>query len=149
MDCFGMESKVEIVSIWEDDDLFEVKVFASNGLFAGTADCYTHRSEMERLGNIFQGFPKSVDQVVDFTTYYSDALSYFSINLKCMDRAGHVNARIKVAHIVTYSDRSQQKYISEFDLGIEPAAIDQFADEIRMLSRSGIGKVKAVLKGKI
>jgi hypothetical protein len=143
-----MESKLVIKSIWEDEDLFEVQIAASNGLFSGIANCYTLRSEMSKLGELVHGFPKNSDDQVSFTTYGNNNFSYFSIFFKCKDLSGHVVARIKVAHIVNYSDGTREDYLSEFDMEAEPAAIDIFSSSIAQLAGAKIGEISAVLQGK-
>ena len=144
-----MDSKLEIMSIWEDHDgLFEVRVKASNGLFSGTADCYTNRETIGELSEAIEGFPKSIDQEVRFTTGERDDLSFFSLFFKCKDGSGHVILRVKVAHIESYTNALDQKYISEFDILLEASAIDAFARSLNALSKSNLGAVKAILRGK-
>lgn len=143
-----MDSKLEIISIWEDEDLFEVKVIASNGSFSGISDCYTNREEIAKLSEDIDGFPKSIDQEVCFTTGEREDLSYFSLFFKCRDGAGHVVLRVKVAHIVSYTNTAQVKDISEFDIQLEASAIDAFARSLNALSKSKLGSVNAILLGK-
>ncbi len=143
-----MDSKLEITSIWEDDDgLFEVRVEASNGLFSGTADCYTDRETIGELSLAIEGFPKRIDQEVRFTTGERDDLSFFSLFFKCKDSSGHVILRVKVAHIESYTNASKERYISEFDIPLEASAIDVFARSLNALSKSKLGEVKATLRG--
>jgi len=142
-----MRSKLEIKSIWEDDDLFEVEVFASNGRFSGTANCYTLRSEIKLFGEMVDGFPKSLKDKVAFSSSDSNTLSYFSVQLRCIDRSGHVNARIKIAHIIHYSNGKQENDVAEFDMSIEPASVDRFSRSLKKLSECEIGAMSATLIG--
>jgi|APLak6261661892_1056031.scaffolds.fasta_scaffold93545_1 hypothetical protein len=143
-----MEHYLNIKSIWEDDDLFEIRVTASNSRFSGQADCYTNREHMGSLASLIDGFPKKMGQEVTFTTGESDDLSYFTISLKCIDHSGHVTARVKIAHIVTYSNAPQEKDIAEFQFGVEALAIDMFVRNIKRLATAQIGEVNATLNGK-
>lgn len=143
-----MEHYLNIKSIWEDDDLFEIRVTSSNSRFSGQADCYTNREHIGSLASIIDGFPATMGQEVTFTTGERDDLSYFTISLKCTDRSGHVNARVKIAHIVTYSNAIQEKDIAEFQFGVEASAIDMFVSNIKRLATAQIGEVNATLNGK-
>ncbi|HEY6093449.1 MAG TPA: hypothetical protein VIU93_00715 [Gallionellaceae bacterium] len=144
-----MKSVLEIKSIWEDADLFEVRVFASNGRFSGTADCYTQRDEMANLAKLIEGFPRTLDQKVNFTTGESDTFSYFSINLSCVDGSGHVRARIKVANNVTYSNAPAECDLAEFDMNLEPVAIDNFSATLKILAAAELKQARAILEGKV
>lgn len=135
-------------SIWEDESLFEVRVRASNGSFSGSADCYTNRDQIESLAMLIEGFPKSPEHEVHFTTGESESFSFLSIALKAQDRLGHLVARIKIAHIETHSNVPSESSVSEFDIRVEPAAIDAFVLSLRHLSRDGVGQVTAELRGK-
>ncbi|RNL64667.1 hypothetical protein [Zhongshania marina] len=143
-----MEQYLKIKSIWEDDSLFEVRVTASNGRFSGQADCYTNREHIGSLASLIEGFPTKVGQEVEFTTGESDDLSYFTLALKCIDGSGHITARVKVAHIVTYTNTPQEKDFAEFEFGIEASAIDTFVRNIKRLAKAKIGEINAKLNGK-
>ena len=143
-----MEAHISIESIWEDEDLFEVRVNASNGLFSGQADCYTNRDEIAKLAESVEGFPVRIGQEVTFTTGESDSSSFVSLGFKCVDGSGHVVVRVKVAHIATYTNSDQEKYVSEFDIKVEASAIDAFVKAVKLLSKESLGEVKAILQGK-
>jgi len=142
-----MNPIIEITSIWEDEHLFEVQFFASNGKFSGVVDCYTLRSEIEEFAKLITGFPKSLNDEVEFTTGPNDTMSYFSVVFRCIDNKGHVNVRVKVNHIVTYSNLPKENYFSEFDISVDPASIDRFTASLHELSKCELGTVKAVLLG--
>ena len=143
-----MKANLSIESIWEDEDLFEVRVKASNGLFSGSADCYTNRDEIAKLAESIQGFPKRIGQEVLFSTGGRDDISFFSLSFKCIDGSGHVIARIKVAHIDSYINAPQENYIAEFDIKVEASAIDVFVNSLKSLSKENIGQISATLQGK-
>ncbi|MDD5332293.1 MAG: hypothetical protein PHS32_00990, partial [Rhodoferax sp.] len=136
-----------ISSVWEDDGLFEIAICAANGKFCGEARCYTTRQEMTKLSLAIGGFPKSTADEVHFSTYSSDRLSYFSVHFFCVDGSGHVLVRVKVADIVACHNARSDNNLAEFDLAVEPAAIDTFSSELARLAGANIGDVTAVLKG--
>ena len=138
-----MTNFLRIESIWEDDDLFEVRVSASNGLFSAVSNCYTNRGDIAELANLIEGFPKRIGQEVYFSTGEGNDLSFFSLRFKCKDLAGHSILRVKIAHIISYANAEKEHYTSEFDLEIEAAAIDNFTRSVDLLSRSKLGEVQA------
>lgn len=143
-----MASKIEFKSIWEDSDLFEVRISASNDCFSGIADCYTIRSEIKKLGELLKGFPKSIDAKCSFSTFGSEDYSYFNLDFKCTDGSGHVKVRVKVVHSILYSNAKTEYYSSEFDIDVEPSKIDIFVPQLIKLAETGIGEVTAILEGK-
>ncbi len=140
------ESVIEISSVWEDESLFEVRITASNGKFTGEARCYTIRDEIQKLASAIKGFPKSLSDQVEFSTYSSNDFSYFTMKFACTDGLGHISVRIKVADIITYSNAPQVNNYSEFDIAVEPAAIDSFSTALSELSKARLGEVTAVMK---
>ena len=140
-----MESNLVISSIWEDDSLFEIEVFGSNGQFAGSADCYTYREHLLTLAEILEVFPRSLSDSFEFSTGENDDLSYISISGLCIDGSGHTLLEIKIAHIVRSSNARTENYIAIFDLRVEPEAINQFGRLVRKVAIEPLGKTKAVL----
>lgn len=137
-----MEPRLELVAIWEDEDLFEVRVSASNGKFAGETCCYTLREEIAGLGGLLTGFPKGPAETFQFTS--ADAAnSHFTLQGCCRDALGHLSVRIKL--VERWFSASQV----EFELKVEPAAVDRFASALMHLSTAGVGEVSAVLLGHV
>lgn len=143
-----MHPAITITSVWEDDDLFEVAIRACNNKFCGEACCYTTRDDIRKLSEAIDRFPKSTADEVRFSTHSSDNFSHFSFHFLCTDGLGHVVVRVKVADIVIYSNALPDNNIAEFDLVVEPAAIDTFSSELSKLSKAKIGDAMAVLNGK-
>ena len=140
-----MNNKLEITSVWEDDDLFRVKVNASNADFSGAAECYAQRKELMELALSLQGFPKSTEDKVNYLAE-SQNFSFFTLVFSCRSN-WKVNLRIKVANIVI-SNAPKVHNVVEFDMAIEPAAIDSFVSSLKVLAIAEIGTVKAVLNAK-
>jgi hypothetical protein len=140
-----MNSFLEIVPIFDNDDFYAVEIKASNGQFAGGATCFTGREEITKLSEALKGFPKHLKDEVDFTTGEKDNSSYFTLKLKCKDSLGHLTMRIKIAHIVVYSTVLQERYISEFDIALTPATVDTFSTELSSFFNPMIDGTKATL----
>ena len=132
----------------EDDDLFEIRANATNELFSGTADIYLTREDIIELAKSLKGFPENINQTVSFTTGENEDISYFTLKFKCVDGSGHIIVRVKIAYIVTDTARPKKHYISEFDINIEAASVDQFVISLHKLATSELGEISAILNGK-
>ncbi len=128
--------------------MFEVEIFANNGRFAGSARCYTTREQISELARSIDGFPKSTSDAFHFSTHSGDSFSYFGFNFRCVDGRGGVIVRVKIANIVRFSNSPGTDDIVEFDLGVEPASIDNFANELVALAKATIGEKPAILHAK-
>ena len=139
---------IKISSVWEDEDLFEISIYASNSKFCGEARCYTTREEIRKLSEVIECFPRSPTSDIHFSTYSSDNFSYFSLHFLCIDGSGHIIVRVKVADILVSYNAYPVKNFAEFDIAVEPASIDIFSRGLSILSSAVIGDVTAVLDGK-
>lgn len=93
-------------------------------------------------------FPKSTSDAFRFSTHSGDNFSYFGLDFRCVDGRGSVVVRVKVADIVRFSNAPGTDNIVEFDLGVEPASIDNFANELAALAQAKIGEKPATLHAK-
>lgn len=139
---------VYIASVAEDEDLFQLEIHASNGRFTGRARCYTTREQVAELARSVDRFPKSTSDAFCFSTHSGDNFSYFGLDFRCVNGRGGIIVRVKVADIVRFSNALGTDDVVEFDLGVEPASIDNFATELAALARAKIGEKPAVLHAK-
>jgi len=141
-----MSNKIEIISVGEDEDLFEVKIMASNGDFSGGAKCYTQRKELRYLAASLEGFPKSLNHKVSYVEE-NENFSFFTLVFSC-NSSWKVSVRVKISKIIVSCNAPKVHDVVEFDMAIEPAAIDAFVLSLRILADSEIGTAKAVLNAK-
>ena len=100
-----MESQLVVSSIiWEDESLFEISIFGSNGQFSGQADCYTNREEIDLLEKLLEKFPRNTKDEFEFKSRSTPDLSYFSIHAFCIDNSGHTMFAVTIK-----SNRNQKK----------------------------------------
>lgn len=144
-----MKRKIEITSIWEDPDLFEIQIIGSNGKFSGETNCYTQREEFAKLGKLLDEFELKVGNEVKYSTFHSSEFSYFTIIVRCIDITGLINVRTIIAHNLSISNAPNENYKVEFDFDIDPASLDRFAKEIQNVANSDLGKISAILLAKI
>ena len=143
-----MNRGISIKSIWEDEPLFEVKVSGSNGTFSGEANCYTLRSEISKFAESISGYPASLDHTVNFSSGPSDTHSYFECSFSPTHLTAHFKVRVKIVHIVVYTNRPREHAITEFDFNIEAAAVDRFTNSLRAVAGGVLGEAEAILSAK-
>ncbi len=144
-----MKRKIEITSIWEDSDLFEIRIIGSNDKFSGEANCYTQREEFERFGKLLENFELKIGKEIKYSTFENEEFSFFTIIVRCIKITGLLNVRIVIAHNITISNAPNENYKVEFDFEIDPASLDRFAKEIQNVAKSELGNSSAKLLAKI
>lgn len=122
-----MNAGVSIEVIWFDDDVVKLRVAASNGRFAGSADCYCGHDTISRFVSAACGFPSSCEdrRVMEIGTFDpSCAGGGTTLVLRCVDRSGHA-----VVDVIVRADPRGAAGLAEtasFSFPVEPAAIDDF-----------------------
>jgi len=146
-----MDKKLKIVSIWEDPDVIELEISASNGLFSGATKCYSQRNEIHEIGNRLKNFQLKKGHEESISFFIDDKSSAFHFTVRCIDSIGSVNVKLRIIHIANYIGINPQaeRYISEFDFNTEPILLENFAQELISLAKQNIGEVKAQLFAKI
>lgn len=56
-----MNTGIKFEVIWLDEQIVEVRVTASNGRFAGAADCFCAHDEIPSVAAALRGFPASIE----------------------------------------------------------------------------------------
>jgi hypothetical protein len=142
-----MNDKLEIYSVLEDDDFFQVNMSATKGLFSGATRCYNQRRSLMELAKSLEGFPKSPDHIVNYSNEQEN-FSFFTL-IFSSNPAWKVNVRVKIANIISYSNAPKVHDWVEFDMAVEPAAIDSFVASLKVLATAEIGTTTAVLHSKL
>jgi len=57
MRVFIVDIGFQFEAIWQDNDVIEVRVLASNGIFCGRADVYVGIGQLEESSARLRGFP--------------------------------------------------------------------------------------------
>lgn len=118
---------IRLELIWMDDDLIEVRIHATNGRFAATADCYCSHDAIRKLAEAARGFPMSSEdrRELEIGTFESGfAGAGAKLVLRCIDLAGHAVADVAVRANSQKSGCPGET--ASFSCPIEPAAIDDF-----------------------
>jgi hypothetical protein len=138
-----LESQLSIELVWEDNDLEELLISASNGRFSGTAQVYFGHGEVEDFANRIRGFPLELSHRVIFGNEQSDSSA--ELVFHCADGAGHTMVIISLAEEFQVYGRPVTRGRVEFEMLFEPLALDSFWQELnKMAMRRGR---RAVLHG--
>jgi hypothetical protein len=138
------DPKLSIELIWEDVDLEELCITASNGEYCGRARVYFTQGDIAALAENIQGFPKAVSQVEVFEGGQDDG-PRAKLVFRCIDELGHAAVRVSLVEFAY--DNAQLPIMNDVNLEMrfEASALDQFCKELE-----GVGKRArkiAILRG--
>jgi hypothetical protein len=120
-----------------DADYLGIEIRASNGRFVGYAWIYAGNDELSEFATHIAGFPGSCQ---DRRTYefgcpdQATAGGYCNLELRCLDRTGHV-----VIDVFLDGKRTDAPESARFCFKTEPSAIDQFVLDVRAMERERSG----------
>ena len=123
---------LEFSVVWNDEDLQEVVVSASSGLFSGKVNLYGGPHELKAVADLFQGFPASNDDVRDIQLG-QDALSGYGtarLSVYCTNSRGHLEIEVAMRTMpASLSKRPESAVV------VVPGVVgdlDRFVAELRM-----------------
>jgi hypothetical protein len=128
-----MDAGVRFEVLWNDVDVFEVRIAAWNGLFGGSANIYVGIGSLEESAEKLKGFPRtpSDKRTLDFGAFgpqFDGGAA--TLNFYCRDSAGHASVvvRIESDHRGTIPAQSVVLIAA-----VEPAAVDSFVSDLHRL----------------
>ncbi len=139
------KSFLQLKVIWKDDDMFELKVIASNTDFYGKTEVYDQSESLSDFALSLIDFPKS-DEVLFYEAGKKDSYAYFSIKLYQINSNGHIGVEINIESNVSTIFRPEEKNKMKLEIIVEPSAIDSFQRELLTLAKNEEGI--AILYGK-
>jgi hypothetical protein len=138
-----MDTGFRFEVIWNDDDVFKVRVSAWNGAFGGSADAYVAIGGLTEAAAKLDGFPlqPSDTRELQFGAFGPEwAGGAASMCFYCKDAAGHalVEARIESDHLRDHSggNKAQSVFLVA---PIEANAVDSFVSDLRRLEADQCG----------
>lgn len=143
-DMENNKSFLELKLIWKDDDMFEVKVTASNGRYSGTTEVYDTSDSLLKFARSLIGFPKNYEILVH-EAGEKNGHAYFSMKFYCIDSAGHFGVLINLERSVATEYRAEEKDKLSLEILTEPNAIDNFQKGLLHLAENQEGT--AILYG--
>ena len=130
-----MEIGIQISVVYTEEYLLQLRVSASNGIFAGQADIYAGLTDTSDFANILAGFPSRTDDMREFEMGSFDELfsgGAAKFRFYCVDSVGHSLAEVTLLHDPYRSGGSTDSAL--FSIAVESSAIDTFVEELRQMS---------------
>ena len=125
---------LEIAVIWNDEDLQEVLISASSGIFSGQVNLYAGWNKLEEISERLHGFPSSRDDKREFTLGQSNLSGYGTarLTLYCTNSTGHV--AVEVALSTNPANPAEGKESAVVIIAAVVGDIDRFAADLRSIS---------------
>ena len=135
-----MERSVRLSYRYHDDDLVELGVSAWNGEFGGSTRLYINHGELAEVANELIGFPSNVEDTrgVTFGAFGPESGGgAMALRFSCIDSAGHCRLQLKIES----DPLLRESLIESVELigAVEPAALDRFVEQMRVLNSSLAG----------
>ena len=138
------KSFLELKSIWKDQDMFELKVTATNTQFSGVTEVYDQYECISEFAIELIGYPKD-NKMLFYEAGEKDSSSYFSMRYYPIDKIGHIGVEITIESKVNNTYRPEEKNKVKLEIIVEPSAIDNFQKELFYLAKNENGT--AILYG--
>ena len=133
------EHQLKLEIIWKDDDMVELRAFASNGRYCGTTEVYTTAEELIELANSVEEFPKKVDDVVEFRAGEKRGYAFLDLIFNCIDGLGHTALLVGMEENVPTDHRPAEKHEVRLELRCEPRSIVQFQKDLLQMGATRTG----------
>lgn len=139
MNFDNRKSYLELNVIWKDDDMFELRVTASNGRYFGITEVYETSESLSDFADLLYGFPKD-NSTLFHEMGTKDSYAYFSMKYYCIDNSGHLGIELNLEENVSTEYRNEEKDKLKLEIIVEPSAIDNFQRELKHLATNQEGK---------
>jgi len=116
--------------------VLQVRVHASSGQFAGTADPYVAHGELTDLAEALAGYPEKAPIEVELGG--GSGLDRVQLSFYTEGRAIRCAVRVVIAEY----EMSDPPQTSDFILPIEPVVLDRLREGLRRLDREKSGGVR-------
>jgi hypothetical protein len=143
--CMQDTPHLTIELVWEDTDLEQLSISASNGQFSGIATAYFAQGDVRLLADSIRGFPRTSSQLETFASGDEYEYPYVKLVFRCADGTGHPVVDVTLADELFHHGRQSRKHRVELDLHFEPLALDEFCRELDLVARRNTKR--AVLRG--
>jgi hypothetical protein len=141
-----MDRCVQLAYRYHDFDVVELKVSAWNGNFGGSTCLYIGQGDLSKAATLLAGFPVGLDdrrEVAFGAIGPKSAGGAMNLELSCIDGAGHCQL-----HVMIEADYDRQDLLAErveMLCAFEPAALDQFVEQMREVNSSLTGSAVLAL----
>lgn len=133
MTAENRKSFLELEIIWKDDDMFELRVTASNVDFFGRTEVYDQSESLSKFASTLKGFPND-NNTLFYEAGQKDSYAYFSMKYYLIDNGGHIGVELNLESNVATEYRQEEKNKVKLEIIVEPSAIDNFQRELYSLA---------------
>ena len=139
------DPKLSIELLWEDVDVEEICVTASNGEYCGSAKVYVVQGDIAALAETLRGFPKAVSQMEVFEGGTDDG-PRAKLVFRCIDHLGHAVVSVSLAE-VAYVNAPHLSIMNDVNLEMrfEVSDLDRFCKELEAVGKRT--RTLAILRG--
>ena len=133
-----MQTGFKFEILYRDNDLVKIRVSARNNQFGGKADVYLGTGQLVDIATQLQGFPRGIldSREVLLGAFGTDSAGGgLRMRFRCMDSSGHVCVETEIESDRDSAGRAQCAMLF---VRTEPAAVDSFVDELRLLNKGAI-----------
>lgn len=120
---------------YHDTDLVELAAFVWTGAFAGSTRLYISHGDLADAADMLAGFPMDLKDAREVTIGVFGSESgggAIALSLGCVDGAGHCKLQLRLESDPLISGLPLERV--ELCAAVEPAALDRFVEEMRMLN---------------
>ncbi|MCH5716895.1 hypothetical protein [Niabella hibiscisoli] len=128
-----LKSFLELQIIWKDDNMFELKVTASNGRYFGITEVYDTTESLFNFSQMLINFPHENNKAFH-EAGYRESYAYFSVSFYCIDNAGHIGVQVSLEDSVATEFRPEEKHKLKLEIVVEPQAIVEFQKQLSRLA---------------
>ena len=132
-----MDRCVQLSYRYHDADVVELRVSAWNGSFGGSTCLYVGQGDLADTAKLLAGFPVGLEDQREATFGAfgpKSAGGATSLKFSCIDGAGHCQLHVTIEADYDRGDLLAQRV--EMLCAFEPAALDQFLEQMRELNSS-------------
>lgn len=136
---------VEITCSWQDSDVLEIRVSATNGVFAGLAYPYVSHLDLQSAAAILKGFPEDFQdsrEVVLGDRRERFAGGFLSFLFTARDSAGHCAVEVQITSKNDSRAEPRWNRVPQsvtLIAGVDAAAIANFAVDLVRLGETKAG----------
>jgi hypothetical protein len=127
-----MDYGIKLAIVYADEHLIELRVNASNGLYAGQVDIYLALTEMREMADALKGFPTNNDDNRDIELGEGgpSTMSVARLQFSCADSVGHSRVDVDLRN---YSHRGEAPGSVAFGVETNIGEIDQFVRQLEQM----------------
>lgn len=138
MEPSNRKSFLELKVIWKDDDMFELKVIASNIHFFGSTEVYEQSEHLLSFASSLKDFPNDIKSLF-YEIGRQDSYAYFSARFYPIGRSGLVGVEMNFESNVSTEFRPEEKNKLKLEIIVEPNSIDNFQKQLVQMGKTEDG----------